>query len=227
MHRINFDQSANLKLIARINENGTTKTLIFTNVDGTPFDITELDFRLLVTRVNALKKLFTLSIGDGLTIVDTNKLVIALTAAKANVQTGTYFYRLHSESENRSWLNGSFEFHELLNEPSIDSTIVSVGSADVVNITVVSGGGGSTPTQDGVTIYKGDWDLSSNIVPNNINGEPVKKGFQIRVWPNGSSIPLLPDGGIAAKGTMLQALKNNPGQDLTDPSAWAIYYTVV
>lgn len=127
MKEINLDKSRLVRLHARTREASVPRTLVFENEDETPHDISSYDFQLIVyKRENSLVKLFTLTIGAGLTIVDTNKLKIEITAAQATEQPGTYFWRLHSIAEDHTWLNGPFEFHQGQSD--------NIEEEDVVNI---------------------------------------------------------------------------------------------
>jgi len=118
MRDINLDKSRLVRLHARVREASVPRTLVFVEQDPdtdeiTDHDITDYDFELIVYKSqNSLVKLFTLTIGEGLEVVDTNKLLIEITAAQATVNPGTYFWRLHSIDEDHTWLNGPFEFHQ-------------------------------------------------------------------------------------------------------------------
>lgn len=115
MTEIFLDKSRFVRLRARINEASVPRVLVFQDVDGDPVDITDYDFELIVfKRVNSLTKLFTLTIGDGLTVqgVSTNELLIEISAARAAQTADTYFWRLRSADEDHTWLNGPFEFHQ-------------------------------------------------------------------------------------------------------------------
>ena len=112
MYEINLDKSRSVRLRARIREASVPRTLVFTNEDGTDHDISAYDFQLIVYKnSNSLVKLFTLTIGSGLTVVASNTLVIEITAVQATQVAGTYFWRLHSIDEDHTWLNGPFVFH--------------------------------------------------------------------------------------------------------------------
>lgn len=113
MTDINLDKSRLVRLRARVREASVPRTLVFENEDESAHAIGSYDFELIVyKRENSLVKLFTLTVGAGLTVVDTNKLKIEITAAQATEIPGTYFWRLHSIAEDHTWLNGPFEFHQ-------------------------------------------------------------------------------------------------------------------
>lgn len=109
---ISLDKSRLVRLFARIGEASVPRTFIFQNEDESDHDISNYDFKLIVyKRANSNVKLFTLSIGSGLTVEDDNKLIIEITAAQATQEAGTYFWRLYSTQEDHTWLNGPFQFH--------------------------------------------------------------------------------------------------------------------
>lgn len=127
MTEIYLDKSRLVRLHARVREASVPRTLVFVNEDNTDHDISSYDFQLIVyKRENSLVKLFTLTIGAGLTVVDSNKLLIEITAAQATQNSGTYFWRLHSIDEDHTWLNGPFEFHQGQSD--------NIEEEDVVNI---------------------------------------------------------------------------------------------
>jgi hypothetical protein len=115
MQEIFLDKSRTIRLRARINEASVPRVLVFQNEDGSAHDISSYDFELIVfKRVNSLTKLFTLTIGAGLTVqgASNNELLIEITAAQATQKADTYFWRLYSVDEDHTWLNGPFEFHQ-------------------------------------------------------------------------------------------------------------------
>lgn len=116
MQDVFLDKSRNIRIRARINEASSPRVFAFFN-DGqprTPHDISSYDFELIVfKRVNSLVTLFTLTIGNGLTVqgAENNELLVEVTAAQATVRADTYFWRLRSDDEDHTWLNGAWEFH--------------------------------------------------------------------------------------------------------------------
>lgn len=112
-----LDKSRNVRIRARINEASAPRVFAFFN-DGsprTPHDITSYDFELIVyKRSNSLVRLFTLTIGSGLTVQgdDSNQLLVEVTEEQATVRADTYFWRLRSVTEDHTWLNGAWEFHQ-------------------------------------------------------------------------------------------------------------------
>ena len=117
MTEIFLDKSRNVRIRARINEASVPRVFTFYN-DGsprTPHNISGYDFELIVfKRGNSLVRLFTLTIGDGLTVEgdDSNKLRIEVTEARATQRMDTYFWRLRSVDEDHTWFNGAWEFHQ-------------------------------------------------------------------------------------------------------------------
>jgi len=140
-----FDKSRVLPMYARCDEEGEVVILTFVDADGAAFPVTGKDFKLAVyRRPSSSSAVFTLEEGDGLD-VDVNQLEIDLSAARAAQSPNTYFYRLWSEDEDSTWLNGPFTFHQGefdgVNDPE-DFTI-TIGGTDVT-ITITGGGGGGT-----------------------------------------------------------------------------------
>lgn len=114
MINISLDKSRNVRIFARVGEASVPRVITFVDESGAAYDISSLDFKLFVfKRQNTTQKLFTLSIGSGLTVggAGSNELTIEITAAQADQIPGTYFYRLHSTDEDHTWLNGPFTFH--------------------------------------------------------------------------------------------------------------------
>jgi len=143
MNEITFDKSRAARFHARVNEKSVAKMLVFTNADGTPYDITALDFEFILQyRPNTNKTLFVLTVGDGLTIQDTNKLIIEVSEERATVTADTYFYRLFSDVEGMTWLNGPFSFHNgEFDLSSTDAEIVINPNGDEITIEIAVAGG--------------------------------------------------------------------------------------
>lgn len=115
MTEINLDKSRSVRVRARIGEASVPRTLKFFEQDlVTPHDISSYNFKLFVfKRSNSSQKLFTLSIGDGLTVTgdDSNWLQIDVSQVRATQSADTYFWRLWSADEDHTWLNGPWEFY--------------------------------------------------------------------------------------------------------------------
>lgn len=111
---IRLDKSRLVRLFARTGEASVPRTLIFQNEDESAHDISAYNFKLIVyKRANSPVKLFTLSIGSGLTVegIGSNELLIEITSLQATLEAGVYFWRLYSMAEGHTWLNGPFEFY--------------------------------------------------------------------------------------------------------------------
>lgn len=115
MIELNLDKSRSVRVRARIGEASVPRTLKFFEQDlVTPHDISSYNFKLFVfKRSNSSQKLFTLSIGDGLTVTgdDSNWLQIDVSQVRATQSADTYFWRLWSADEDHTWLNGPWEFY--------------------------------------------------------------------------------------------------------------------
>lgn len=111
-----LDKSRLLNFKIRIGETSVPKVLTFVNADGSAHAITGKDWKLPVKKTpSAVDDLFELSEGDGLTVFgdDDNKLRIEVTAERSSVAKmyAVFFGRLFSETEDHTWLNGDWEFH--------------------------------------------------------------------------------------------------------------------
>lgn len=116
MTDVYLDKSRSVRLRARINEASVPRVFVFMNSGNprTTHSITSYDFELIVfKRANSLVRLFTLRLGDGLTIQgdDDHKLRVEVSDERALQRADTNFYRLRSIAEDHTWLNGPFEFH--------------------------------------------------------------------------------------------------------------------
>ena len=126
---IYLDKSRSARLRARVNEASVPKTFAFFNSDQTPHDISSYDFKLFVqVRANSERKLFTLSIGDGLEVTgdDSNQLEISISQDRATQNADTYFWRLWSAIEDHTWMNGPFEFNNGESHQELDTTVTNV-----------------------------------------------------------------------------------------------------
>lgn len=206
-----FDKSRELNLYARIGETGVPITLTFVNEDLTPHAIASYDFKLRVKRRPfSTDYLFELSVGSGLTIIDTNKLEIGLTYAQSLQKEDTYFFTLYSEDEDHTWLNGAFPmFKDVFDGVANEENQVVVSSlGNEVTVTI------SNPsiTDDGLVRLQGTWDASGNVPPS----VDVYRGF---LWV--ISVPGILMGVSVEKGTKIMSLVTNPGTDLDN---WDLDY---
>lgn len=142
MAKATFDKSRSLQLFARCNEAGVSKVLTFVNDDGTDHAIAAYDFALAVyLRASSPTALFTLTIGSGLTVQNTNELLIEITDTQATLDPDTYFYRLYSVADDNTWLNGPFKFHEgEFDGVDEDETITITENGTAVTIEVTTQG---------------------------------------------------------------------------------------
>jgi len=130
-----LDKSRNVRLRARVGEASVPRVFKFrTRAEDNsvePLDISGLDFELIVfRRANASPRLFTLTEGDGLTVQgdDSDELLVSVTAEQADQRADIYFWRLRSISEDHTWLNGPFEFHNGESDAVMDEDIVQIYS---------------------------------------------------------------------------------------------------
>lgn len=140
---IDLDKSRKVRIRARVNESSVPKVFTFLNSDGTPHEILSYNFKFLVYRsVGSVLKLFTLSIGSGLTVqgADNNELLIEITAEQATQTPDTYFFRLYSSEEDHTWLNGAFEFHNGEFDSDITETDITIGGDEGVTIEISGDG---------------------------------------------------------------------------------------
>lgn len=126
---ISLDKSRAVRIKARINEASVPQVFVFTNSDGSAHDISSYDFQLIVQkRANSSVKLFTLTIGNGLTVQgdDSNELLIEVTAIRATQTADTYFWRLFSVEEDHTWLNGPWQFHNGEHDAVVEETPITI-----------------------------------------------------------------------------------------------------
>lgn len=133
MTDVYLDKSRNVRLRARIGEASVPRVFKFrTRAEDnstSPLDITSLDFQLIVfKRSNSQVKLFTLTIGDGLTVQgdDSDELLVEISQDRSDQKRDVYFWRLHSISEDHTWMNGPFEFHEGESDAITEEELVKV-----------------------------------------------------------------------------------------------------
>lgn len=163
MTDISLDKSRAVRIKARINESSVPQIFTFTNEDGSPHDITGYDFRIFVQkRANSNVKLFTLSVGAGLTVQgdDNNELLIEVTASQASQIADSYFWRLYSVDEDHTWLNGPWEFHNGEHDAVVENEEINiVANGDTVNITISS----ATVIGSEIDHWRGVWDPSGGL----------------------------------------------------------------
>ena len=129
---IYLDKSRNIRLRARINEASVPRVFKFRTRDGLitePKDITGEEFELIVfKRENSTVRLFTLTIGDGLTVQgdDNDELRVDISQERAAQRADVYFWRLRSTVEDHTWLNGPFEFNQGESDATESEDIVQI-----------------------------------------------------------------------------------------------------
>lgn len=153
-----------LDLYARINELSTAVVLKF-SLNGGPYDITDLDFEVPVYRApNAKNPLFTLTIGDGLTVqgTDADRLAIVISAARAaDRQAESNFWRLFSRAELHTWLNGAFRWHNGDFNGVQDLHSSTLITDEMVTIEVMQG----LDTSGSMHLIEDGYDASTNLFP--------------------------------------------------------------
>jgi hypothetical protein len=86
---------------------------------------------IVFKRANSQVKLFTLTIGDGLSIndgsdEDADELTVSISQERSEQKADTYFWRLHSLDEDHTWLNGPFEFHNGETDAILNEDVISI-----------------------------------------------------------------------------------------------------
>lgn len=162
---ISIDKSRAVRIKARVNEASVPQVFTFTNEDGTAHDISSYDFKLYVfKRANSTVKLFTLSVGSGLTVQGSgnNELLIEVTDTQASQIPDTYFWRLYSADEDHTWLNGPWEFHNGEHDAVVEEETIEIkANGDTVIIEITAGSTASAI----VLNIRDDYDLSGNTIP--------------------------------------------------------------
>lgn len=144
---------------------------VFT-ADSTPFDVTAFAWSLNIKRnEGAYNSLLTLSIGSGLAfpIYETNSIEARFEAAQVGKTTfdeGLYYWELVRTDTNEIWISGHLEFkYGLLDSSGADQDVtvnlsdatVSIELQAIVQVTEISGGGGSSYPQ-----YRGNYTTLSS-----------------------------------------------------------------
>lgn len=216
-----FDNSRALRLSARIGEKGVPVVLVFTRLDGTPFALTGIPFELPVYQNETDEDpVFTLAIGDGLTIqgTDNNKLKIELTKAQSQQRAETHFWKLWDSDAEQTWINGPFAFHTGVYNGVDDDFEITTDMEVTIKVDTGSADVTATHLQDA-------YDASTNLYPASPLGSgssgAIAKGdmFPLSV---GGNLPG-PDEVVVAvpTGSMVMALAAAPGQLGAN---WRIFY---
>jgi hypothetical protein len=149
MKKLALTKERVLAIYARINETGVSRVLSFFYVDDDGVriarNITSLNFELRVRKKDFLTELFTLSIGDGLTVggASSNELTIDLSNTNATQKPVEHFYQLFSVAEDKTWLDGPFFFHAGEFDGVEETDEILIGENGEVVIEISSGGGNS------------------------------------------------------------------------------------
>lgn len=153
-----FDKSRLLNFKVRIGETGVAVVLKFQRENGDGFDISGKQWELPLYTKPGGREIFKLTEGDGLTVQgdDSDQLLIEISQARSTQRADVYFGLLRSVTDDRTWLNGDWEFHEGKYDGVNEADAITVSeNGDTVLITVQSGSGGgglSTVVTDGVSI---------------------------------------------------------------------------
>lgn len=112
-NRATTDKSKPLVLYSRIGEASVPIVFTFLNEDGTAHPIASYDFEYpLKKKPASTTDVFKLTVGNGLTIIDTNKLQLEITDTQATIREASYFGRLYSSVEDHTWVNVEHLFHD-------------------------------------------------------------------------------------------------------------------
>ncbi len=139
--RLSFDPARLLTIYFRIERDGS-RLLVFKNPDGTDYDVTTSEWEFFIKhKSDSTNKVMSLTIGDGLTFVDTNKIQIDFTAENTNVREKEYFYELLNTTTNETWLNGAACAHDgKFDDKSSENTVTIALLGNEIILTVVTGG---------------------------------------------------------------------------------------
>lgn len=165
---ISLDKSRAVRIKARINEASVPQVFTFTNEDGSPHDISAYDFQLILQkRANSTVRLFTLTIGNGLTVQgdDNNQLLVEVSAERATQAADTYFWRLKSIEEDHTWLNGPWQFHNGEHDAVVEEMpIIIKANGDQVTITIAASSTSNTITLN----IREDYTIAGNNFPSGV-----------------------------------------------------------
>lgn len=165
---IPLHKSKAVRIKARAGEASVPQVFKFRNADGTPHPITIYDFKIPVyKRQNSTVKLFTLSIGDGLTVqgADDDELKIDVTKSRASQIADTNFFKLHSAYEDHTWLAGPWVFFQGEEDAVHDDKEITIASnGDEVIIEVI--GPQTTVVSSAIVLnLRDDYDASGDVFP--------------------------------------------------------------
>lgn len=163
-----------LNITARVNEPSVGKILRFTNkTDGTPHPISSYDFEIILKKIpRAAHNVFVLTIGDGLTVQgdDENELLIEVSEERATQRPDVYFWRLFSNAQSNTWLNGDWCFF-VGKYDGVLSNCTDMNTCGDVNIEIVNA------SADGVVQFGGLWNFTDN--GGDFPESPLAGGFYV------------------------------------------------
>lgn len=153
MSAVTFDPSRRLDIYFRQARAGE-KILTFVDDVADPFDITAIDFELLIKDAFG-NTVVTYTEGNGLTIggADDNELTITFDEDSTDIPTAEYYWQLNNMTDVTTWLNGKAFCHTGIFDGVTETDTITVSvEGDSITITIESGGGGSG---DVVTVVAG------------------------------------------------------------------------
>lgn len=213
-----LDKSRLLNFKIRIGETSVPKLLTFVNADGSPHPIIDYEFELPVKKAPvAVANLFKLTVGDGLTVQgdDENQLLIEVNATRSSVtkQDNVFFGKLIATSEDHTWLNGDWEFHNGKYDGVTETDTITIAEDGGSVTIVVSGGSGGDVDLTNAWILMESFDASDNLFPE--IGGTGSLGVVMRgnVFPLSQGGTL--DGEFVPSKSLLVALEDEPEQDAT------------
>lgn len=147
-----FDPAKLLALYFRIARAGS-KRFIFKYSAGDPFDISAIEFELIIKRWLDGEETLKLTLGDGLSIggAGNNELTVELDEDDTNIGAATYFWQLYNATAIKTWLNGDAHFHNGKFDAPTDSETELTITTEGETITITINDGGDITDIDGGT----------------------------------------------------------------------------
>ncbi len=219
---ISIDKSKTVRIKARVNEASVPQVLIFKNADGSAHDVTEYDFQVIVfKRENSSVRLFTLTVGDGLDITGAglNQLRFAVTNSQARQVPDTYFWRMRSDAQDHTWLNGAWEFYSGESNALTDTDEIVINeNGDPITIELT---GISLTNSIGFNV-RSDYDASGNMFPDTPTGsgpDGIIKRFDAYPISVGGYLDFGNGPEYVPEQSLLVAWANSP----TDGTQWRLF----
>ena len=139
MRKIFFDKSITLPLFARRGDSGNSIVLRFFDEQGNEFPIDEMDWSLPIYKRGSDKPFLTLTEDNGgLELVGVNTLLIHQEAI-LEITPETYFYKLFSNEEVATWLNGELVIYGNLEKDTFENKKTIVVGGTTVDVSIVTG----------------------------------------------------------------------------------------